>query len=197
LLVAEEPVRVGTLAEALELPADEVASLLDQLRDEYAEAGRGFVLREVAGGWRLYTDPAAAGSVQRFLRSGRRARLSQAALETLAIVAYRQPVTRGEIAAIRGVDPDGAVRSLLGRGLIEEVGRDPSPGQPMRYGTTSAFLERLGLPSLGQLPSLAQLAPAGEPPPEPRPGGYKTARLDERATPKAAPAAGRGSGVGP
>jgi segregation and condensation protein B len=177
LLVVEEPVPASALAEVLEAPVDTVVAALRALRHEYRRAGRGFVLRETVGGWRLYTDPAAAAYVERFLLSGRRGRLSQAALETLAIVAYKQPVTRGEIAEIRGVDADAAIRSLLGRGLIEEVGRDPTPGHPMRYGTTGLFLERLGLASLADLPPLASFAPLGPPPPEPRTGGYRAARL--------------------
>ena len=178
LLVVEEPVDPTTLAQVLEVPTERVVAALRALRAEYVDAGRGFVLREVGGGWRLYTDPGAAPYVERFVLAGRSGRLSQAALETLAIVAYKQPVTRAQISSIRGVDADGAVRSLVGRGLIEEVGRDPSPGQPLLYGTTPAFLERLGLDDVRDLPPLPTFSPTGPPPPEPAPGQYKAARRE-------------------
>jgi len=178
LLVVEEPVDANTLAQVLEVPTDEVVATLRALRGEYVDAGRGFVLREVAGGWRFYTDPGAAPYVERFVLHGRNPKLSQAALETLAIVAYKQPVTRSQISQIRGVEADGAVRSLVSRGLIEEAGRDPSPGQPLLYATTATFLERLGLDDLEALPPLPEVAAAGPVPPEPRPGGYKAARRE-------------------
>lgn len=178
LLVVEEPVDPNTLAQVLEMPTEDVTATLAALRRAYVDEGRGFVLREVAGGWRLYTDPGAAAYVERFVLHGRSGRLSQAALETLAIVAYKQPVTRARISEIRGVDADGAVRSLVTRGLIEEVGRDTAPGQPLLYATTSSFLERLGLRSLDELPPLPEFAPDGPPPEEPAPGGYKKARRE-------------------
>lgn len=178
LLVVEEPVEATALAQVLEVATDDVVATLRALRAEYVDDGRGFVLREVAGGWRFYTDPGAAPYVERFVLHGKSGRLSQAALETLAIVAYKQPVTRAQISEIRGVDADGAVRSLVSRGLIEEVGRDPSPGQPLLYGTTPAFLERLGLRDLEELPPLPSIAPGGPLPPEPAPGGYKAARRE-------------------
>ena len=178
LLVVEEPVRPGEIAQVLEVPTDEVTSTLRALRAEYVDEGRGFVLREVGGGWRLYTDPGAAPYVERFVLHGRSGRMSQAALETLAIVAYKQPVTRAQISEIRGVDADGAVRTLHARGLIEEVGREPSPGQPLLYGTTSLFLERLGLTGLEELPPLPALTPGGPLPEEPAPGQYKAARRE-------------------
>jgi segregation and condensation protein B len=178
LLVVEEPIDPNTLAQVLEAPTEAVLATLHALRAEYVDDGRGFVLREVGGGWRLYTDPGAAAYVERFVTYGRGGRLSQAALETLAIVAYKQPITRSQISEIRGVDADGAVRSLVSRGLIEEVGRDPSPGQPLLYATTLAFLERLGLRDLGELPPLPILVPGGPLPEEPAPGGYKAARRE-------------------
>jgi len=178
LLVVEEPVEANTLAQVLEIPTDEVVATLKALRSEYVDEGRGFVLREVAGGWRFYTDPAAAVYVERFVLHGRSTKLSQAALETLAIVAYKQPVTRARISEIRGVDADGAVRSLLQRGLIEEVGREATPGQPLLYGTTSTFLERLGISDVSELPTLPELVPDAPLPAEPAPGGYKAARRE-------------------
>jgi segregation and condensation protein B len=178
LLVVEEPVDANTLAQVLEAPTDQVLATLHALRADYVDGGRGFVLREVAGGWRLYTDPGAAAYVERFVLHGRSGRLSQAALETLAIVAYKQPVTRAQISQIRGVDADGAVRSLVTRGLVEEIGRSELPGQPLLYGTSATFMERLGLASLDELPPLPDLSPPGPPPEEPPPGGYKAARRE-------------------
>lgn len=178
LLVISEPVDPNTVAQVLEAPTEEVVATLHALRAEYVDDGRGFVLREAGGGWRLYTDPGTAPYVERFVAHGRSTRLSQAALETLAIVAYKQPVTRAQISAIRGVDADGAVRSLVGRGLITELGREPVPGQPLLYGTSPAFLERLGLADLDDLPELPTLAPGGPLPAEPSPGSYKTARRE-------------------
>ncbi|WP_370324972.1 SMC-Scp complex subunit ScpB [Euzebya sp.] len=178
LLVVDEPVDVETLAQVLEVAADEVEDGLLALATEYVEQGRGFVLRRVGGGWRMYTDPGAAAYVERFVLHGRSGRLSQAALETLAIIAYKQPVTRAAISEIRGVDADAGVRNLVSRGLVEEVGREETPGQPLLYGTTSAFLEKLGVDGLDELPALPDLSPTGPPPPEPRPGGYKAARKE-------------------
>ena len=178
LLVVEEPVDPNTLAQVLEVPTEEIVATLKALRAEYVDQGRGFVLREVAGGWRLYTDPGAAPYVERFVLHGRSGRLSQAALETLAIVAYKQPVTRARVSEIRGVEADGAVRSLVTRGLIEEIGREQTPGQPLLYGTTPSFLERLGLTDLNELPPLPDLNPDAPLPAEPAPGGYKAARRE-------------------
>lgn len=178
LLVAEEPVDVATLADVLDAPADTVTALLRALRREYADADRGFVLREAAGGWRLYTDPAVAPAVESYLVGGRTTRLSQAALETLAVVAYEQPVTRARVSEIRGVDADGAVRTLVGHGLVEEVGRADTLGQPLLYGTTTAFLERVGLQSLDDLPPISRFEVPGPPPAEPAPGDYRQARKD-------------------
>ncbi|MEE8603487.1 SMC-Scp complex subunit ScpB [Euzebya tangerina] len=178
LLVVDEPVDVESLAQVLEVPPGDVEDGLLALAAEYIDDGRGFVLRRVGGGWRMYTDPGAARYVEQFVLHGRTGRLSQAALETLAIVAYKQPVTRSAISEIRGVDADAGVRKLVSRGLVEEIGREDSPGQPLLYGTTSSFLEKLGLDSLDDLPALPDLSPGGPPPPEPAPGGYKAARKE-------------------
>ncbi len=158
LLVVDTPVGAADLAVAVEQPVGAVEEALQRLATEYDEAERGIQLREVAGGWRLYTREEYAGSVERLLLEGQRSRLTQAALETLAVVAYRQPVTRARISGIRGVGVDGVIRTLLGRGLIEECGTDPETGGG-QYCTTGLFLEKLGLQSLGQLPSLAPLLP--------------------------------------
>ena len=178
LMVVEEPVDVVTLAQVLEESAEQVEQALRALRASYVDEGRGFVLREVGGGWRLYTDPGAAEYVERFVLNGRSGRLSQAALETLAVVAYQQPVTRARIGEIRGVEADGAVCSLQQRGLVAEVGRSSAPGQPLLYGTTAEFLERLGLNSLEELPHLAELSPPAPVPPEPALGEYRRARRE-------------------
>jgi segregation and condensation protein B len=161
LLVAEEPVPVMTLAERLEFPVPEIEATLRELAKEYLTDGRGFELRDVGGGWRYYTAAAAGDYVERFVLAGQTSRLSQAALETLAVVAYQQPVSRGRIAAVRGVNVDGVVRTLLTRRLIEEAGVDPEGGA-MTYRTTSYFLERLGLRNLAELPPLAPLLPEAD-----------------------------------
>lgn len=158
LLVADEPLDVVTLASHTRAPTDEVSRTLDLLRAGYAEQGRGFDLAEVAGGWRFYTRDDCAAVVERFVRDGQQARLTQAALETLAVVAYRQPVTRARIGAVRGVNVDGVVRTLVARGLIEEAGTDVESGA-IFYRTTGHFLERLGLQSLDELPPLAEYLP--------------------------------------
>jgi segregation and condensation protein B len=178
LLVVDEPVDVEILAQVLEVGTDDVEDGLLALAAEYVEQGRGFVLRRAGGGWRLYTDPGAASYVEKFVLHGRTGKLSQAALETLAIIAYKQPVTRMAISDIRGVDADTGVRNLLNRGLVEEVGRADQPGQPLLYGTTGSFLEKLGIDDLDALPALPDLSPAGPPPPEPAPGRYKEARKE-------------------
>jgi segregation and condensation protein B len=157
LFVADEPLPAGALAQAVETDRREVEALLDDLARSYEERGAGIVLRNVAGGWMLSTHPAAAPHVEQFVLASRHARLTKASLETLSIVAYKQPVTRHQVAAIRGVDSDGVLRSLQDRGLIAEVGREDGPGRPVLYGTTPEFLERLGLPSLSSMPSLAPL----------------------------------------
>jgi segregation and condensation protein B len=161
LLVAAEPLPAGTLASLVEAPRPEVEEDLRGLAAAYDDAGSGIVLRNVAGGWRLYSSPDAAPVVERFILSSRHTRLTRAALETLAIVAYKQPVTRHHVAAIRGVNSDGVLKALADRGLLQEVGREEGPGRPLLYGTTPEFLERLGLASVKDLPPLAPLL--GEP----------------------------------
>jgi segregation and condensation protein B len=158
LMVVDEPVAEVTLAQVLERPTAEVAAAIRALSEEYTAAGRGFDLREVAGGWRFYTRAECAALVERFVRDGQQARLTQAALETLAVVAYRQPVSRARVAAVRGVSSDGVMRTLVARGLVEEAGTDPE-SQAVLYRTTSYFLERLGLRSLDELPELAPFLP--------------------------------------
>lgn len=162
LFVAEEPVPTEELAEVLEISRDEVAGTLDRLAAELSEAGRGVVLREVAGGWRLYTVPEAKPYLERFAATERATRLSSAALESLAVVAYRQPVSRGQVNEIRGVDSDRALRTLQRRGLIREVGRAGGPGQAVLYGTTELFLEKLGINSATELPPLADHIPSAD-----------------------------------
>lgn len=158
LLVVDEPVAEGLLAQTLGCPPAQVTAAMEGLAAEYTAAGRGFELRRAAGGWRLYTRTEYAPHVERFVLEGQQARLTQAALETLAVVAYKQPVTRSSIAAIRGVSVDGVIRTLLSRGLIEECGTDPETGG-YQFRTTSLFLEKLGLNSLDELPALAPLLP--------------------------------------
>jgi segregation and condensation protein B len=155
--VSDEPLTASVLAQALDLERRAVEALCDRLAADLEARGSGLVLRTIAGGWRLYTHPDVAPIVEQFVLSSRQARLTKAALETLAIVAYKQPVTRHQVSGIRGVNSDGVLRALVDRGLIEEAGRDETPGRPVLYATTPEFLERLGLPSLASLPSLAPL----------------------------------------
>ena len=158
LMVADEPVATVSLAQVLARPENEVAIACHELAAEYEAQGRGFALREVAGGWRFYSQPAFAEVVQRFILDGQQARLTQAALETLAVVAYRQPVSRARVSAVRGVNVDAVMRTLLARGLVEECGTDGESGAHL-YRTTGYFLERLGLASLNDLPELAPYLP--------------------------------------
>jgi segregation and condensation protein B len=158
LLVVDEPTNELKLAEVLEQPVERVARSLDDLSARYTAAGHGFDLRRAAGGWRLYTRPEYAAYVERFVLDGQSVRLTQAALETLAVVAYKQPVTRSRISAIRGVNCDGVMRTLVTRGLIEECGTEPETGAYL-YRTTALFLEKLGLNSVDQLPPLAPFLP--------------------------------------
>lgn len=159
LFVSEEPIPLTVLAQITEESKDRVSETLSALAAELDQAGRGLILREIAGGWRIYTHPDVAPYVEKFVLSVQQPRLTTAALETLAIVAYKQPVTRQQVASIRGVDSDGVMRTLQMRGLIEEVGQDPGPGQAVLYGTTGRFMERLGLRALEELPAIAHLLP--------------------------------------
>ena len=158
MLVADEPVSEVVIAQVLERPRAEVAAALRELAASYAADQRGFDLREVAGGWRFYTREECAPVVERFVSDGQEVRLTQAALETLAVVAYRQPVSRARVSAVRGVNCDGVIRTLVLRGLVEEAGTDPETGAIL-FATTAYFLERLGLPGLDALPELAPFLP--------------------------------------
>src|SRR5512144_1557195 len=157
-MVADQPLDALSLASAVGYPLEEVTGALDALAAEYTEQGRGFELRNVAGGWRFYTRDEYAAVVERFVLEGQQARLTQAALETLAVVAYKQPVSRARVSAIRGVNVDGVMRTLLARGLVEEAGQDHETGANL-YRTTSYFLERIGVTSLDDLPELAPYLP--------------------------------------
>ena len=158
LLVADQPVPEVVIAQVLERPTHEVAAGLRALAQEYTAAGRGFELREIAGGWRFYTREDCAPLVERFVRDGQEVRLTQAALETLAVIAYRQPVSRARVSAVRGVNCDGVIRTLVLRGLVEDSGTEAETGAIL-YCTTGYFLERLGLSTLDELPDLAPFLP--------------------------------------
>ena len=158
MLVVDEPVAEVLLAQVLDEPTDRVAETMRSLAKEYADAGRGFELRRAAGGWRLYTRAVYAPYVERFVLDGQQTRLTQAALETLAVVAYKQPVTRSRISAIRGVNCDGVLKTLIARGLVEECGQEPDSGAFL-YRTTPLFLEKLGINGVDELPGLAPFLP--------------------------------------
>ena len=158
LMVADQPLDHVTLASAVGYPPGEVSAALQELAEEYAAQGRGFDLRNVAGGWRYYTREEYAGVVEGFVLDGQQARLTQAALETLAVVAYKQPVSRARVSAIRGVNVDGVMRTLVARGLVEEAGHDAETTATL-YRTTGYFLERIGVTSLEELPELAPFLP--------------------------------------
>ena len=158
LLIADEPISVSDLAETTLTPVAQVEAELNRLAEEYTAQGRGFTLRHSGGGWRFYTRDTCADAVTKWVKDGQRSRLSQAALETLAVIAYKQPISRARVSAVRGVNVDGVVRTLLSRGLIAEVGVEPI-SQAGLYGTTELFLERLGIPSLAELPDIAPLLP--------------------------------------
>jgi len=159
VLVATDPVRTELMAQLLELPTADIEALCVELVRTYEDAGHGFQLAKVAGGWRFQTHPDMAPYVERFVLDGQRARLSGAALETLAIIAYKQPISRMQIASIRGVDPDAVMRTLHGRAYIAPVGRDSGPGQAVMWGTTQLFLEKLGIATLDDLPPIATFVP--------------------------------------
>lgn len=158
LMVVDQPITAEELATALELTIDEVTALIGGLEREYAEQQRGFALRCINDGWRVYSRPELAPAVEKFLLDGRQSRLTQASLETLAVIAYRQPISRSRVSAVRGVNVDGVIRTLVTRGLIAEVGAEGEQGA-MLYGTTPYFLQRLGLGSLDELPALAPYLP--------------------------------------
>ena len=162
IMASPEPVETNNLAQLLEVPRRRVDEACEALSADYASAGRGFVLARVAGGYRYQTHPDLSEFVERFVLEGQQARMSAPALETLAIVAYKQPVSRAQIAAIRGVNVESVVNTLLERGYVEEVGRDPGPGNAVLYGTSRTFLEHLGLDSLADLPPLNEFVPPPE-----------------------------------
>jgi len=159
VLAATEPVPPALLAQLVELPTARVEELCDELAAEYEREGLGFQLARVAGGYRFQTHPDAYAYVERFVLEGQVARLSGPALETLAIVAYKQPIARARISAIRGVNVDATLKTLVARGYIEESGHEQTPGNPTLFSTTRAFLERLGIDSLSDLPPLADFVP--------------------------------------
>jgi segregation and condensation protein B len=161
LMVVEDPISEIALAAALGVPQARVEILLEEIRGEYDREGRGFELRQVAGGWRIYSRAEYAPVVEQFLLEGQTAKLTQAALETLAIVAYRQPVSRARVGAVRGVNVDAVMRTLVSRGLVEEAGNDPETGAVL-YRTTNYFLHRIGLRGLDDLPALAPFLPEVE-----------------------------------
>lgn len=158
LMVVDQPLTALDLADSLELEVDEVTAHLQALDAEYAEQQRGFTLREINGGWRVYSRADYAPAVEKFLMGGQQAKLTQASLETLAVIAYRQPISRARVSAVRGVNVDGVIRTLTTRGLIAEMGTD-GEGGAMLYGTTPYFLQRMGLSSLDELPALAPYLP--------------------------------------
>jgi segregation and condensation protein B len=159
VLAATEPVPPAVLAQLVELPSTQIEELCEQLAQEYDAQGRGFTIARVAGGYRFQTHPDAYAYVERFVLEGQHSRLSGPALETLAIVAYKQPIARAQLSAIRGVNVDATLKTLVARGYVEEVGHEPSPGNPSLFATTPVFLERLGLDSVDQLPSLGDFIP--------------------------------------
>lgn len=159
LMVSMEPVESGMMAQLLEVPVEVIEDICTRLADAYEEAGHGFQLVRVAGGYRFQSHPDVSAYVERFVLDAQQGKISSAALETLAIIAYKQPISRAQVASIRGVDPDAVMRTLQARGYIAEVGRDDGPGQAIMFGTTSLFLERLGLMSLADLPPISDFVP--------------------------------------
>ena len=167
LFTADEPVGAAALADVLGVGTERVEAALRAIAADLAARAGGIVLAEVGGGWRLLTADSARPVLERWIVGSRHGRLTQAALETLAVIAYRQPIARTTIGEIRGVNPDGALRSLVARGLVTEVGREDGPGQAVLFGTTATFLERMGLPGLDALPALPAFLPGGPAPDEP------------------------------
>lgn len=158
LLIADEPLSAEDLGTVLKTPPDLVTATVEQLQSDYATSGRGFTIRRESGGWRFVTAADCSELVTRFVKDGQSARLSQAALETLAVVAYRQPVSRSRVSAIRAVNVDGVMKTLMNRGLVTEVGHDADSGAVL-YATTEYFLQRLGIASLDELPPVADYLP--------------------------------------
>jgi len=156
LFISESPVRTSTISESLDVPEGKIKQVLRMLEQEYIDQNRGFVLKKISGGYRLYSNPALNEVLQRFVKTNIRTHLSQAALETLAIIAYRQPITRTQIAEIRGVRTDSVVLTLLDKGLLKEAGKLKEPGNPILYRTSDRFLELLGLNNLKDLPLLKE-----------------------------------------
>lgn len=159
IMVSHDPVPTDLLAQLIEQPVASIERWCEELAADYVAQQRGFELRRVAGGFRYQTHPDQTPYVERFVLHDQKARLSGAALETLAIVAYKQPISRAQVASIRGVDPDGVIRTLQARGYIDEVGRDSGPGQAILFGTTAQFLEKLGIDTLDDLPPIAEFIP--------------------------------------
>ncbi len=188
LFLADEPVEVDELAEVLEIEAALVEREVESLAQRYLDEQRGIEIRRAAGGWRMYSAAGARPVLERWALAGRSGRLTQAALETLAVIAYKQPISRQDVGEIRGVNADGAVRSLVARGLVADVGRDEGPGQATLYGTTGLFLERIGVDRLEDLPPLTEFLPEAPAPDEPELGGIREAR---RRLAEATPTAGR------
>jgi len=157
LFISEQPVKVKDISDSLGLEPKDVQKIIENLKEEYVDSCRGFIIRKVAGGFRFYSNPAISEHIKDFVKSNIRSHLSQAALETLAITAYKQPVTRTQIAEIRGVRTDSVVLTLVEKGLLKEAGRLKEPGNPIIYNTTEKFLELLGIDNLNQLPPLEQI----------------------------------------
>lgn len=176
LFLADEPVTAETLAAALDADVEDVTAELQRLAVEYVEQQRGIAVHAFGGGWRMYTAEAAKPVVERWAMAGRTGRLTQAALETLAVIAYKQPISRQQIGEIRGVNADGAVRNLVARDLVEPAGRDDGPGQAILYRTTTMFLERIGVSDLGELPALTDFLPEAPAPDEPELGTLRDVR---------------------
>ena len=162
LMAATEPVEPRMLAELLEKPINEIELVCAELSQAYENEGRGFVLARVAGGYRFQTHPDMSAYVERFVLDGQQSRLSPASLETLAIVAYKQPISRMQVAAIRGVNVDATLKTLLARNYIEEIGRDNGPGNSVLYGTTKNFLEKVGIDGVHELPPLSEFIPGAD-----------------------------------